>query len=103
MRTYKSIEKKSAILGMPVTDLALLLFMLIGLVMAGSVISIFMPVSKYYYLSTLLLITSSYLCLRATGRRSHPAFILSALSFYFKQPKKITLLDNQSYGSKRKH
>lgn len=77
---------------MPVTDLALLLFILIGLVMAGTIISIFISVSKYYYLSTLLLILGIYCFLRVINRKAHPAFILCLLSFYFKQPQKITLL-----------
>jgi hypothetical membrane protein len=92
MRTYKSIEKKSAILGMPLMDIALLLFMLIGLIMAGSVASIFISVSKYYYLCILLLIIGTYCLLKVANRKAHPAFILCLISFYFRQPKKITLL-----------
>jgi hypothetical protein len=97
MRTYKSIEKKSAILGMPITDLALLLFMLVGLVMLGSVVSIFIKVSKYYYLSILLLIIATCLFLKMMNRRAHPAFIVCAISYYFKQAKKITLLPNSTH------
>jgi hypothetical protein len=102
MRTYKSIEKKSVILGMPLSDLALLLFMLIGLVMGGSVVSIFISVSKYYYLSTLLLIIGSYYLLKLANRKAHPAFIFCLISFHFKQPKKISLLNNQAYDRKNK-
>jgi hypothetical protein len=101
MRTYKSIEKKSAILGMPLQDLALLLFMLIGLVMAGSVVSIFITVSKYYYLFTLLLICGLYCLLKITNRQAHPGFILCFISFYFKQPKKITLLHEAANPNNR--
>jgi hypothetical protein len=75
---------------MPITDLALLLFLLISLVMLGSVVSIFISVSKYYYLCCLLLIIGTYFFLRYMNRQQHPAYILSSLSFYFKQPKKIT-------------
>ena len=99
MRTYKSIERRSTILGMPVTDLMLLLVALVGLVMLGSVISIFTPVSKYYYLCALGAVLGGYLVLRYANRNRHPSYLQAVLSFHFKQPKKIsTFQRTDAYG-----
>jgi hypothetical protein len=90
MRTYKSIEKKSVILGMPVMDLMLLLSSLVGLVMLGSIVSLFTVVSKYYYLGSLGLVILGYGILRYANRYGHPAYLPAALSFHFKQARQIT-------------
>ncbi|WP_017733366.1 hypothetical protein [Nafulsella turpanensis] len=91
MKTYKSIERKSMILGMPVQDLLLLMALLIGLVLLGGVMGTFMPVSKYYYLLSLCLVLLLLLLLRSLGRRKHPTFLSSVISYYFLQARRISL------------
>jgi threonine/homoserine/homoserine lactone efflux protein len=86
MKTYKSIERKSLILGMPIGDLMLLLALLIALVLLGSIGSIFFPVSKFYYLSTVGMVLLLYLAMKFINRRKHPNFLVAALSFHVRQP-----------------
>lgn len=79
------------ILGMPVSDLVLLLFLLIGLVMLGGVLGAFFKVSKYYYLFSLLAIVVLHFLLKYLNRKKHPTFIKSAISYLWMQPGKIEI------------
>jgi hypothetical protein len=74
---------------MPIADLMLLLALLIALVLLGSIASIFFPVSKYYYLSTVGIVAILYLLMKFINRRKHPNFLFAALSFHFRQPEVI--------------
>lgn len=102
MKTYKSIERKSRVLGMPVNDLALLFFLLIALVMLGAVLGAFMKVSKYYYLCSLLAVIVLQFVLKYFNRRKHPTFIASFFSYRFLQARKIAITKKPSYYGKFK-
>lgn len=97
MKTYKSIERKSVIMGMPVADLMLLLALLIALVLLGSIGSIFFLVSKYYYLSTLGIVLALYISMKFINRRKHPNFLFAFLSFHFRQPGVIHPFNPTTY------
>lgn len=97
MKTYKSIERNSIILGMPVRDLMLLLCLLLVLVLLGGIMGTFMPVSKYYYLGALLLIVILQCILKYLNRRKHPTFVASRISYHFLQARRIAITSNLLY------
>ncbi|MDO1449835.1 hypothetical protein Q0590_26385 [Rhodocytophaga aerolata] len=101
MKTYKSLERKSLILGMPLTDLLLLLSLLIALVLLGSIGSLFFPVSRYYYLATVAIIAGLYLLMKFINRKGHPHFLFAALSFHFRQPHVIHPYTSNTYVTSR--
>jgi hypothetical protein len=104
MKTYKSIERNSIILGMPVRDLMLLLCLLLLLVLLGGIMGTFMPVSKYYYLGSLLLVTFLQFVLKYLNRRKHPTFVASRISYYFLQARRIAITSNLFYhGTNRRN
>lgn len=76
---------------MPVQDLLLLLALLISLVLLGGIMGTFMPVSKYYYLTSLCLVLLLLLVLRRLGRQQHPTFLSSFISYHFLQARRISL------------
>ncbi|EMR00617.1 hypothetical protein [Cesiribacter andamanensis] len=94
MRTYRSIERKSRILGMPAGDLLLLLSLLVLLVLLGGIMGTFLKVSKYYYFSSLLAVLMLQFFLRYLNRRKHPSFLASWISYRFLQARKITVFPN---------
>lgn len=100
MRTYKSIERKSVILGMPVGDLLLLLSLLVALVLLGGVLGTFIRVSKYYYFGSLLFLIVLQFILRYLNRRKHPTYLASWISYHFLQPRRINITSKFfQYGS----
>ena len=102
MKTYKSIERKSVVLGMPVNDLVLLLFLIIALVMLGAIMGAFIPVSKYYYLCSLLAVIVLQFILKYFNRRKHPTFISSFISYHFLQAHRISILEKPCFYGKAK-
>lgn len=97
MRTYRSLERKSIILGMPAGDLMLLLCLLVALVLLGGVLGTFLKVSKYYYFGSLFSVLALQLALRWLNRSKHPSFLASWISFYFLQARRITITPNPPY------
>lgn len=91
MKTFKTIEKKSQILGMPLADLMFVSTLLIVLIVLGGIAGAFMEVSKYYYLISLLIVVILFLILKTVNQKKHPSFLLSWLSYHFFQAKKIKL------------
>lgn len=100
MRTFKAIEKPSMILGMPVTDLVLVLVLLVAMVLLGAVLGIFMPVSKYYYLLSMLVIMVLLFVLRYFNRQQHPDFIKSFIAYHWLQAREIHLNNKNHHYAK---
>jgi hypothetical protein len=92
MKTYKSIERKSIILGMPVEDIMLLLSLLLGLVMLGGIMGASIKVSKLYYLISLLSVIALQFGLKYFNQKKHPTFIRSFISYYFLQVRRISII-----------
>jgi hypothetical protein len=82
---------------MPVQDLMLLLCLLIVLVLLGGIMGTFMPVSKYYYLCSLLFVILLQFFLKYLNRRKQPTFVASRISYYFLQVRRITITSNFFY------
>lgn len=106
MKTYKSIERKSIILGMPAGDLMLLLCLLLVLVLLGGIMGTFTQVSKYYYLCALLSVIALQFVLQYLNRRGHPTYVASLISYYFLQARRIIItqkpIDHGRFTQKRK-
>jgi hypothetical protein len=89
MRVYKSLERKSWVLGLPMTQIGLLICLFLVLTVLGSLIAIVVAVSGWYYLGTTFLTLALYLLLRRAARKQHPDYLLSFLSYRFYQPQRI--------------
>ena len=85
MRVYKSLERKSWILGLPLNQIGLLLCLFLVLTIAGSLAGILIKVSWLYYLLAFSSVLSLYLLLRKAANKQHPDYLLSFLSFRFDQ------------------
>ena len=83
---------------MPIQDLMMLLILLIALVLLGGIMGAFMPVSKYYYLCSLLVIVALQMVLKYFGSKKHPAFIASFVSYHFLQARRVSMDQNHVYN-----
>ena len=89
MKTYKVIEKSSTIQGIPSTDFGLYLVAMFSLVFLGSLLGVFINISGWYFLAVLIIGTLGFFILKMAYKRKHPSLLLSFISYYFMQPKKI--------------
>ncbi|MEM6342966.1 MAG: hypothetical protein AAF927_03765 [Bacteroidota bacterium] len=89
MRVYKSLERKSWVLGLPLNQIGLLLCLFLVLTVGGSLLSVLLALPWWYYLASLALVLSLYLLLRKAAKRQHPDFLLSFLSYRYFQPDEI--------------
>lgn len=89
MKVYKSIEKKSQILGLGFTEIGLIILLFACLFIIGNLIGMFTQISGWYYLCSLVLVLLLVLILRFNNRKKHPSYLMSLLSFYFFQPKRV--------------
>ncbi|WPP51839.1 hypothetical protein [Catalinimonas niigatensis] len=89
MKSFKSIERKAQLLGLPMQDLFALLFGLALAMVLGIVINFFMPVSKYYFFAVLVGTIAAFFLLKRINLRQHPSFLFSLLSYRFFQPKRL--------------
>ncbi|MDF9796269.1 uncharacterized protein YacL [Catalinimonas alkaloidigena] len=99
MKTFKSIEKKAQILGLPMQDLFTLLFGLSIAMVLGIVINFFLPVSKYYFFAVLIATFGAFFLLKRINLRKHPSFLFSLISYRLWQPKHLEVWGRTEYGS----
>jgi hypothetical protein len=96
MKSFKSMERKAQLLGLPMQDLFALLFGLSVAMVVGIVINFFLPVSKYYFFAVLFSTLLGFVVLKRINRYRHPSFLFSLLSYRFWQPKRLEV-----WGRKR--
>ena len=94
MKTFRSIEKQAQLLGLPMTDLFALLFVMSLAIVIGIVLNFMIPMSKYYFWGVILSAGLAYLLLKKLNRRQyplgkHPNRLFSYLSYRFLQPRQI--------------
>lgn len=89
MRTYKSIERKTNVLGIPIQEFGMLACLLVILILIGGIVGFFIDVSGKFFLFSLALVLSLYGVLRHAAQKKHPGFLLSWLSYHCFQPKTI--------------
>ena len=91
MKVYKTIEKKSQVLGLGFSEIGLIVLLFAMLFILGNTLAMFIYVSGWYYLISLGLVLASVLILRFNNKKKHPSYLMSLISFYFFQPKRIHL------------
>ena len=91
MKTFRSIEKQAQLLGLPMTDLFALLFVMSLAIVIGIVLNFMIPMSKYYFWSVILLAGLGYLSLKRLNKHKHPSRMFSYLSYRFWQPRQVIL------------
>lgn len=89
MRTYLSLERRSYVLGLPLSETALLICLFLICVIGGSLAGIVLRVSWIYYACVFASIAALYLILRRAARQQRPQFLLSYISYTFYQPNVI--------------
>ena len=95
MKTFRSIEKQAQLLGLPMTDLFALLFVMSLAIVIGIVLNFMVPMSKYYFWSVMLSAGLAYLLLKRLNRQKHPSRMFSYLSYRFLQPRSVLIKSNR--------
>ncbi|GAB3283828.1 hypothetical protein GCM10027347_60600 [Larkinella harenae] len=89
MEVRKSLEQKTLILGIEIRDLGFVLGLFFGMMLLIGLLRMVIPVSSWWNLAALLGI-SFYIGLVQYGlKHKHPSFLISVISYYFFQPKKV--------------
>ena len=101
MKTFKTIERKAQLLGLPMQDLFALLFGLSLLMVLGIIINFFIPVTKYYFVAVLISVAGAFVLLKRINRHRHPSFLFSYLSYRFRQPRRLELWETPSVRSRQ--
>ena len=101
MKTFRSIEKQAQLLGLPMTDLFALLFVMSLAIVFGIVLNFMIPMSKYYFWGVILSAGLAYLLLKKLNRQQyplvgtpmgkHPSRLFSYLSYRFLQPRQVVV------------
>ena len=91
MKTYRSINRQVRLLGLPLQDMFLLLFVMSLAIVLGIVLNFFVAMSKYYFWSVLLGSLVVYVLLRRLNHYEHPSLVFSYLSWRFWQPRRLEL------------
>jgi len=81
MITRRYLEKQSTVLGLPMSQVGLLVLGMVVLIIMSSILKMFFPGYRWFNHLTVALVTGGYLLLRyATGKR-HPSYLASVLSY----------------------
>ena len=96
MKTFRSIEKQAQLLGLPMTDLFVLSFVMSLAIVLGIVLNFMVPMSKYYFWSVILFTGLGYLLLKRLNRHKHPSRIFSYLSYRFLQPRQVVIRSDRT-------
>ena len=101
MKTFRSIEKQAQLLGLPMTDLFALLFVMSLAIVLGIVLNFMIPMSKYYFWGVIFSSGIAYLLLKRLNRKKHPSRIFSYLSYRFWQPRRVMVNGQRRKGNRR--
>ncbi|WKN44919.1 hypothetical protein [Tunicatimonas pelagia] len=102
MKTFKTIEKKAQLLGLPMQDLFALLFGLSLAMVAGIILNFFIAVSKYYFLAVLVSVVGAFFLLKRINRQKHPSFLFSYLSYRLWQVRRLEVWESPRIRRKPK-
>ena len=89
MKTFRTIEKQAQLLGLPMTDLFALSFVMSLAIVIGIVLNFMVPMSKYYFWGVIFSAGVAYLLLKRLNRKKHPSRMFSYLSYRFLQPRQV--------------
>ena len=93
MRTYKTLERTSRVLGISLTEMGLLLLAMLTLFVLSALVQFFVAVSGWIHMGFMGLILGLYVILKRIGRGKQPGYLLSWTSFHFYQAKEIRTYD----------
>ena len=102
MKTFKTIERKAQLLGLPMQDLFALLFGLSLAIVVGIILNFFVAVSKYYFLAVVVSVVGAFFLLKRINRRKHPSFLFSYLSYHLWQARKLEVWESARVRSEQK-
>ena len=89
MKTYKLIEKKSHLLGMPLEDLGLVIIFFATLVISYNIMNLWLTVSRHFLLIAALISLALLVVLKKVNKSHQPGFLTSWLAFRLKTPRHI--------------
>lgn len=91
MRTYKSIERPSQVLGMNLQDILILVGLFLGSVFAMGILGNMVKITRWVYLIVILVELALMLGLRYLSTKKAPGFLVAWVSFRFFQPRRISV------------
>lgn len=100
MRTYKTIERPSQVLGMNLQDIFILVGLFLGSVFAMGILGNMVTVSRWVYLVIILAEVALMLFFRYLSTKKPPGFLMAWISFRLFQPRRIRVgaLPNPGHG-----
>lgn len=91
MRTYKSIERPSQVLGIDVTNL----FIVMGVVVVGAILvgllGMVMDIHWIVYVLLLVLSVSLFVTFKYLAKHRPPGFAMGFVSYHLRQPKRLSI------------
>lgn len=96
MRTYKSIERPSQILGIDLSNLFILMGFAIGSGVVLGGLSMIISIHWSIYVIDSVLSISMFYFLKFLSKNRPPGFALGFLSFHTRQPSRLTISQRPS-------
>ena len=94
-KTYRQLELKPRILGVPISELKIVMVAFMLFVLIGGLLMVLNIYSRIYFLVVVLLFLCSFPILRRLNKKNHPTFIMSLISFRLNQPKRISVVSSK--------
>jgi hypothetical protein len=91
MRSYKSIERPSQVLGMNIQDLGIMVGLFIGSVLAMGILGGKVKIPRLAYLVVVLAEVGGMLAVRYLSQKKAPGFLIGWISYTFIQPRRISV------------
>lgn len=91
MEIRKSLEQKTLVLGIEIRDLGVILSLFFGSMILISIIRMFIPISNWYNVAGIVAVGFYIWFVKYGLKHKHPSFIVSFVSFYLFQPKRIVM------------
>lgn len=89
MKTYKVIERKSHVMGMPLEDIGVVTIFFSTLIILYNILTLWLPMSKHFLLAIALLSLALLAALRWANKHRQPGFLTSWLAYRLKTPRNI--------------
>lgn len=91
MRTYKSIEQPSQVLGIDINNLFVVMgFIVVGAILVG-LLGMVMDIHWIVYVLLLLVSVSLFLLFKYLAKHRPPGFAMGFVSYYLRQPKRLSI------------
>lgn len=91
MRTYKSIEQPSQVLGIDINNLFIVMgFIVVGAILVG-LLGMVMDIHWIVYVLLLLISVSLFILFKYLAKHRPPGFAMGFVSYHLRQPKRLTI------------